>query len=204
MPTIETREIMASDISVDDVVVDRNGAHRTVAEVKAGPKWTTVRDADGALIGRFGSESPIATIVSVLTAEELAAQEAECTAATRRINSDTIGRWVTDQIDGNSDRVAGHAARLAVTPRYHVIEDIIVDTAKVKLAGELWLMKDEDGDWVSAYEVWSAESREKLVSGYSIRALSRSTSTVSNLMEDVENELRVKLLNAMAGTFFRF
>ena len=205
MPTIETREIMASNISVDDVVVDRNGAHRTVAEVKAGPKWTTVRDADGALLGRVGSELVVATIVAVPTAEEAAAAQEANDKAIRTENNRRIGEWVEWQMhDGYRDRLQTNVKKLDASRSNRAIEDIIVATATSRLAAELVMHKSEDVDWVTVHEYWAATAREKLTSSYGLKALSRSTSVVSNLMEDVENELRVKLLNAMAWGFFRF
>lgn len=214
MPKIETSVIEARIVKKGDRV-----SGRVVETRKTGSKWTELREVDGTLILRTLNEDPISVAREVPTDEERAAQAAEIEAEVRAKNNAAIGSWVESMTDGYAETMQKHLADLLERySTYSSYEGMMQTEAMHKIAIHVksvyetsrsedrnrayW---DEIGevDWVKAYELWAEDAKEKLLDRWSSRVFSRSTSVISNLLEDVERAATLEVLDAMRYGYFR-
>ena len=217
MPKIENSVIEARTVKKGDRV-----SGRVVETRKTGSKWTELREVDGTLILRTLNEDPISVAREVPTDEERAAQRAEAEAKLREANNVSIEKWVRGAVDGYAEAMhkitQNLVERFSRYSSYSSYDDLLETDAMHKIAcsiehvwkasrsedrnREYW---DEIGevDWVKAYELWAEDVKEKLLDRWSSRVFSRSTSVISNLLEDVERAATLQVLNAMRYGYFR-
>ena len=217
MPHLVEHIVSAAHVKKGDVY-----GGRTVYTKKTGTKWTELREEDGMLILRTLNEDPISVAREVPTDEERAAVEAERAAERRARSNEDIEAWVRTKIGKFEERMHGYTLKIingSMSYSYDSYGSMMEEQAEFEIAQavksifEQGLKSDEDRseenlefwagrerDWVNAFELWVEQAKEELTSRYSVRALSRSTSVISNLLEDVKRSITLELANGM----FRF
>lgn len=204
MPVRNDYVVKAHTVRKGDII-DREGVESNADAIKSGPKWTEVRDADGKLILRIPNETDVLISRVESTEEEREAQR-------RARRNESIVNWLDDyqlawdaaqakfseEIKGGYevDRYNFAYSRLAHAQAEHSIKSAII-AAKHGMQKQADQKHRDTGepkhvvDWVEAFEVWRDRALEDLIDRF--RGDSRSTSQISNVLEDIQHETVAKI-----------
>jgi hypothetical protein len=207
-------EVPVENVKADDIYTSHKGQTMVIGDVKVGTKWVTARTASGKLAFELVKGSTVAITRTVPTEEELAEQAANIEAQRRARSNENLQAWITDRTENLEQTLVRLATKIADgLSAYGLYGDMMVAQAEAKIAAEINHIQDignsegrnedywgpivERGqlDATGAFELWAEQQKEKFTSRYAVKALSRSTSVVSNLLEDVETETRLTILD---------
>jgi len=207
MFTIEIPELeyqlvseLTERVKIGEEVVNKDGALVTVAEVKRGPKWTTLVDGDGKLIWRHenGTGMDYVQVRRTTPESRQAVYEAE-----HRLHVNTELRKKAASHVNRSKSLAALAKIQEDAEKYYIdsfridhlinaqAEDLVLDRFYGAVTARL--ARDEDADLVDYVDEYKEHLNQELVR--SVRGTSRSTSVVSNAMDDAKQDAIAKFLD---------
>jgi hypothetical protein len=207
MFTIEIPELEYENVSVraeqvrkGEEVLDKAGFSVTVKDVKVGPKWVTLFDKDDKIIWRLergGGEDYVR--VSRVTEES---RKANYEADYRLYVNTELRKKAAAHVNRSKTTAALAKVQEDAEKYYldsfridHLInaqaEDIVLDN--FYHAVNTRLERNEDADLYAFVDEYKTHLTKQLVSG--VRGTSRSTSVVSNAMDDAKHEAMAKFLN---------
>lgn len=207
--TIKVQEVRAGE----NVVVDKPGgvvwstalgqmSIMVAREIKRGTKWVEARDEGAKLIFREELDSEVEVIREEPTEDERAEQR-------REYRNQTIYDFVKDadeewahaqsqfakEIEGGYevDRYHFTYSRLIHAQAEHYVKRAIIS---MRDGMQRQAERETDTevvyvDWVEAFDHWRDLALENLMDGF--RGDSRSTSQISNILEDVQRETIAKI-----------
>lgn len=189
---VRVEEVAARYVQQGDIL-----ANHTVGEVKRGTKWADISDTEGKRILRV----PLSDLVSV---ERQYPTEESVNARGRAHRNERIARALatrTDQIQEALDKLNKHYAEYGYL-RHWEVEPLIAAAAEEKVwrrfvsaVSHYEEQEDFEGDLVDVVEEFKEHLKEGLTGEYRHRALSRSTSIVSNLMDDCDTAAEAAFVN---------
>lgn len=192
IPELEYENVTAhaKAVKVGDVVISKGARHK-VAEVKRGPKWTTLLDKVGGTILRLENEDPL-LVHTPTEASRKAVYQAEYV---KYVNEDL--RTKLDKYErGTRTKKAMAELQKEVDAGYvlrsYLVEGLIEAQAKDQVQDAYYatlkrvLEQNPDTD----LEAWTKEYKDELGKTLitRMRGLSRSTSVTTNAMDDALNE----------------
>ena len=198
----EISKVELQDVKKGDTLVTGAQSPVNVHSVKVGTKWVELRDVIGKLILR----AEVGTEVSV--ARDVETDESKERRLRARKN-EMIRKAVAERDVNSAQKKALAVINKAVEEGYIVSSfqtaDLIAAQAEDKVYDRLgaYITNNvgrelEDGtviDETAAYEAYRESLKERLLGSYDLtRGLSRSTSVVSNLMDDAEREATVEFI----------
>ena len=191
-------EVRADAVWKSDGIVLEHGI-KPAAEVKTGTKWTHITDKNGATILRVERDA----IVKVLRRHETA----ESREAYRRAERN---RRLCEQLTTYGQSLERARRKLdKELDEYHYVDySALGDLMEAQAERRLWarfeatvnhFQKKDDftGDLVDVFDEYAEGLKQQLVEKYRHRSLSRSTSIVSNLLQDVETEVIASFLSSL-------
>lgn len=196
----ENVTVLAEQVKPGEEVLDKAGYGVTITEVKRGPKWVTLLAQDGRAIWRLerGGGEDYVRVSRVTEASRKANYEADyrlyINTELRKKAAAHVNRSKTtaalSKIQEDAEKYYLDSFRID-----HLInaqaEDIVLDN--FYLAVNTRLERDEDADLYDFVDEYKTYLTKQLVSG--IRGTSRSTSVVSNAMDDAKHEAMAKFLD---------
>ena len=192
MPEIVTLTVPAAQVCNGDII---NGAKNTrdVRNIKIGTKWAEYRDADGGLIAKMDRQ----TTVSV---EREQRTEAERKADALRSRERRIKGWLDNAEQAFVDALAkfNESATAYPVSSHSAYENMLTAQADRAIAVQIkGYAEHQSLSLVDAFDRWATRQRETYTTATHMhRALSRSSSVVSNLIEDVQRERVFTLMNS--------
>lgn len=197
----EISKVELQDVRKGDTLVTGAQSPVNVHSVKVGTKWVELRDVIGKLIIRaeVGTEVSVARDVETEESKErrLRAKKNEMireAVAKRDVNSAqkkalaVINKAVEEGYQVSSFQMADLLAAQAEDKVYDRLGAFITNNVGREIEDKVW-------DEVDAYEAYRETMKERLLGSYDMtRGLSRSTSMVSNLMDDAEREATVEFI----------
>lgn len=200
----ETRTELLT-VKIEDVhkgdTFARADKERVVHAVKLGTKWVELRTEDGMLIIR----QQVGTVVPV--AREVETDESKARRQ-RALKNETIRKSLDKRETQHATKKATAKIQEKLEKGYLIdsftMSKLIAGQAEDKVYDLLAHRMEsvgrelEDGtivDETFVYERFVEEMKERLIGGYDLtRGLSRSTSVVSNVMDDAEREAIVEFI----------
>ena len=186
--TYVTTDVRVEDLHKGDLFEsDTTVGAGTVTEVKVGRKWVYVT----LQFPTFSkvAEVPIGTTVS---ADRKVETEASKALGTRTWMNRRLVKRLNERSDATTSALANvtHEVETYGAAGYSSITDLLASQAQTMLLHEFvgFASSGSFGDLVDAREAFIQVLRRRLLRPTSFRALSRSTSVMSNLLDDVARE----------------
>lgn len=191
MPETVTTTIAVSAIRKGDRIETGNGVTEPVAHSKRGTKYLTFTDANGALVARMD----LGTTAAVQRVQDTKEEQA---AAWRRRRVERIADWLTtDDLTGAIEKMTERITKGGYHNNHDVYDAVLYAEAEtqIKRTVQNLLDSNEGFDPADAFDQWSEYAKKNYMNRYNHRALSRSTSVTSNLIDDVQREVTFRLLD---------
>ncbi len=171
-------------------------ASRVVETVKTGPKWTELLDAEGKRILRLPKESIVMRQREVETKDSQVAIH-----RVRKNRSLLVGILsakdnVQAALQNLNDTVEqyGYATESALSTLLKAQADMKVWGDFSRMANGEGAEKRQEKDLYDSMKTFSKHLGEKLIEGAQYNALSRSTSVLTNIMNDVDREAAARFI----------
>ena len=189
--------VRADQVRAGDVRLKTQGNRtvtREVAEVKVGTKWVYLRDAQGKTIDELPLEAGV--LVQRTQQTEDSAQAQHRAYQNRKLAQTLAGR--SDGVQSALARVTEQITEYGAAD-YNAISGLLAAQAQLKVHNELvgMALTEKYEDLVAAAHAFAERLKNQLVQDVRHRALSRSTSVVSNLLEDCDREAMAKFIDDM-------
>lgn len=190
---IKTVETTVENVRKGDIIGGATAGWK-VETVKVGTKWVELRDADGKLIVRTEVGAQIDVEREIETEESIKARETA--RATKQLQEMVDGsqadvdralKSYTEYVTNNPFNISDPSGVMMAQASHHELQRIasILDG------------NDKASTLLEAAEIWKRQTVKDLTGRFSTRALSRSTSVMSNLSEDIEREAKLILLDKL-------
>lgn len=204
--------VLASLVHVGDIIATGAERDTIVHSVKVGTKWVELRNNIGKLIMRVEAATELTVGREFETDESKAARE-------RAFRNEAIRKSVAKK-DVNSNTLKALAALTEQAEKGYIAdsfktsallaaqaEDKVADGFGAFVTNNVGRVNKETGeviDETAAWEAYIEVLKERLLGrSYDMtRGLSRSTSVVSNVMDDAEREATVEFVRHGGGWFF--
>lgn len=185
-------EMAAREVRKGDVVKGH-----TIAETKSGPKWTYLRNANGKLILEVGSDVVVEVSRQVETKDSVAAQ-------TRSMRNRAIAQKLSMRANALASAQVQMNDELNKYSQvsYSALTNLLEAQANLKVWNQFAgaAASAEDGqDLVDVKKELIEYLTTRLVQN--VRALSRSTSVTSNLIEDCDREAMGRFIEDSRWSF---
>jgi hypothetical protein len=183
----ETLTVPATEVRKGDQVRGRE-----VHQIKTGPTWVNLRDANDSRILQVQREG------STVVVERRTATPESKAAARRAIENYELQRELQNRDKGLQAAIDKMTAETLIGRlSSFTLENLLQAQAEHKLLNQFAAMAEyaEDDDLVTVKEALTEQIEAKLLGRYTHRALSRSTSVTQNILDDVDLEVAAKFFD---------
>lgn len=192
-PETTRDEIVVQVLPIKDVRLGDTVEEQVVANKTTGPKWTVLENAEGKRITRLENDVEVSAIRTEKTQEFLQSNR-------RYLKNEQIRETLSGL--GSATQVALEKVTVDIDfngyADYGSISALLAAQAGDRVLSQVSLMAQHakaGQDLLDIYEMAVERFKDILASDYRNRALSRSTSVVSNLLEDCEKEAMAEFIN---------